>query len=86
MGNDFTNDGHALSPELLNRHPEFELRRAGRYGLQRLRLWIHLYRSRKSLARMTAAQLDDLGLSYTQVKIEASRPFWDTDYDLVVKD
>ncbi len=38
---------------------------------------IALHKQRKALAEMDDAQLQDLGLSYADAQIEASRPFWD---------
>lgn len=39
--------------------------------------YMELYRQRRALARMDAAQLDDLGLTLEQAKSEARRMIWD---------
>ena len=46
-------------------------RRAGLMG------YMDLYRQRRALAKMDAAQLDDLGLTRSEAQAEAARPFWD---------
>lgn len=36
-----------------------------------------LWRSRRALARLTAAQLKDVGVSPSEARNEANRPVWD---------
>jgi len=36
-----------------------------------------LYRSRRDLAKLDAAQLSDIGLSHSDARKEAVRPVWD---------
>lgn len=39
--------------------------------------WIAVMRQRRALARLSDAQLNDLGLSREDAAREAARPFWD---------
>jgi uncharacterized protein YjiS (DUF1127 family) len=41
-----------------------------------VKLWMHRYRSRRQMARLTAERLDDMGLSVEQVREEVKKPFW----------
>jgi uncharacterized protein YjiS (DUF1127 family) len=41
-----------------------------------LTLWTQRRRSRQALANLTDAQLNDIGISRTQAREEAKRPFW----------
>ena len=38
---------------------------------------LSLYRQRRELGQLDAERLEDLGLSVTEARTEASRPFWD---------
>ncbi len=42
-----------------------------------LRRWRQLARSRRDLARLSDAQLRDVGLDPETARVEADRPFWD---------
>ena len=42
-----------------------------------LRHMFSVWRSRRALASLDQAALQDIGLSYKEAQIEASRPFWD---------
>lgn len=44
---------------------------------RRMVLWIHAFRSRKQLSRLSEAALADIGMTREQAVHEASRPFWD---------
>lgn len=44
--------------------------------IQRATLWAHLWRSRRSLARLERDLLEDLGLTVRIADREASKPFW----------
>ena len=51
-------------------------------GLYTLKLpplarWIEVMRQRRALARLSDAQLEDLGLTREDALEEAARPFWD---------
>lgn len=46
-------------------------------ALPRLAELAALYRQRRALRRMEAAQLDDLGLSAEEARREADKPIWD---------
>lgn len=48
--------------------------RLARLSLQRA---VALWRSRRALAALDAAQLDDVGISAQQAQAEAQRPLWD---------
>lgn len=39
--------------------------------------WLAVARSRRDLARLDAAALEDIGMSAEQAQIEAARPLWD---------
>ena len=41
-----------------------------------VKLWVHRYRSRRQMARLTAERLDDMGLTIEQVRAEVKKPFW----------
>ncbi len=47
------------------------IRRTGVFG------YLDLYRQRRALAKMDAAQLVDLGLTRAEAQAEAQRPIWD---------
>ena len=40
-------------------------------------LWLAAARERRALNRLSASQLDDLGINAKEAKAEARRPFWD---------
>ncbi len=44
--------------------------------IQRITLWAHLWRSRRTLARLDYDLLEDLGLTAQVADREASKPFW----------
>lgn len=39
--------------------------------------WIAVARERRALARLTAAELRDVGIAPQAARAEATRPFWD---------
>jgi uncharacterized protein YjiS (DUF1127 family) len=41
-----------------------------------LHVWRERYRTRKELSQWTARDLQDVGLSWTDVAWEADKPFW----------
>ena len=41
-----------------------------------LHVWHERYRTRRELTNWTARDLHDVGLSWTDVAIEADKPFW----------
>ncbi len=41
-----------------------------------LHVWHERYRTRRELAQWTARDLQDIGLSWTDVAFEADKPFW----------
>ncbi len=41
-----------------------------------LQLWMDRYTQRKQLLQLSDTQLNDIGLTREEVKIEAKRPFW----------
>jgi uncharacterized protein YjiS (DUF1127 family) len=41
-----------------------------------LHVWHERYRTRKELSQWTARDLQDVGLSWTDVAWEADKPFW----------
>ena len=41
-----------------------------------LAIWAFRARSRKQLARLNTAQLDDIGISAEQARKEIQKPFW----------
>ena len=41
-----------------------------------LHVWHERYRTRRELAQWTARDLQDVGLSWTDVAFEAEKPFW----------
>ena len=43
----------------------------------RLRLWRRIARERRALARLSPAQLRDIGLDEDAAALEAGRAFWD---------
>ena len=45
-------------------------------GLATLKLWHSRGRQRRHLARLTAAQLDDIGISTSEAIAEAAKPMW----------
>ena len=44
--------------------------------LDTLSLWRKRARTRAQLAQLSAAQLDDIGVSQAQMQVEARKPFW----------
>lgn len=44
--------------------------------LNQVHLWAHRTKSRKALARLSPEQVQDIGLSQTQIKTEINKPFW----------
>ena len=65
------------------RTPVMGLRRAvskGRAALRTvrecLRLWRRRLRTRHALAQLDAARLRDVGITHTQARREAEKPFW----------
>ena len=54
----------------------------GRYGpliahlLTDLAVWTHRHRSRQVLARLENHELDDIGMTRRQARLEAAKPFW----------
>jgi len=50
--------------------------RRTRLGLHIVLNWIDASRSRRALRSLPAAALHDIGLTQTQARIEAGRPFW----------
>ncbi|MEQ9640172.1 MAG: DUF1127 domain-containing protein [Alphaproteobacteria bacterium] len=45
-------------------------------AVARLRLWQRRLRERDELARLSARDLQDIGLSTSQAEFEAAKPFW----------
>ena len=45
--------------------------------LANVRHWLRVARSRRALATLDATQLEDLGISASEARNEAARPFWD---------
>lgn len=45
--------------------------------LTRITHWLNVARSRRALAALDATQLEDLGISASEAREEAARPFWD---------
>lgn len=43
-----------------------------------LMLWSHLYGSRRGLRSLSASELEDIGMTLSEARQEAARPFWDT--------
>jgi uncharacterized protein YjiS (DUF1127 family) len=41
-----------------------------------LHVWHERYRTRRELTQWTARDLQDIGLSWTDVAFEADKPFW----------
>lgn len=41
-----------------------------------LHIWHERYRNRRELSRWTARDLQDVGLSWSDVAYEADKPFW----------
>ncbi|MEO1292440.1 MAG: DUF1127 domain-containing protein [Pseudomonadota bacterium] len=44
-----------------------------------LKRWRRVAAERQALARMNAHELADIGLSEEAARVEAARPFWDTE-------
>lgn len=59
-----------------------KIERAGTGGallerlIHRLRLWQRREREREQLARLSARDLQDIGLDASQADFEAAKPFW----------
>jgi uncharacterized protein YjiS (DUF1127 family) len=49
---------------------------AARRWRRRLRRWVRNWRTRRALARLDPALLADIGVTRTEARREASRPFW----------
>ncbi len=44
--------------------------------LTNLAIWTHRHRSRQALARLESHELDDIGMTRRQARLEATKPFW----------
>lgn len=44
--------------------------------LDTLQLWRQRYRTRRELTQWTSRELQDIGLSWSDVACEANKPFW----------
>ncbi|MEM7122580.1 MAG: DUF1127 domain-containing protein [Pseudomonadota bacterium] len=44
--------------------------------LTNLAIWAHRYRSRRVLARLESHELDDIGMTDRQARVESIKPFW----------
>lgn len=64
-----------LLPRLPRRLPR--LARLARYALPPVGLWTAVSRERHRLAALSDDALHDIGISRTQARREAARPFWD---------
>ena len=43
---------------------------------QTLRIWVKRYQDRRQLAQLSARDLHDVGLSWSDIVYEAEKPFW----------
>jgi uncharacterized protein YjiS (DUF1127 family) len=57
---------------MTNHHTSGVLTQVG----QTLHLWHERYRTRRALAQWTSRDLQDVGLSWSDIAVEADKPFW----------
>ncbi|MBL7004804.1 MAG: DUF1127 domain-containing protein [Gammaproteobacteria bacterium] len=60
----------------LHLHQTFKAKSFIKNILTTAQLWIERSYQRKQLLKLSYKQLEDIGLTYEQIRVEAKKPFW----------